>query len=71
MVSAKLVVHIWVSSDSCGEMSAPQVEGEIRVYSYCCTELLPADSHLKQDSYTAKSDTCLLPDPQQVTVIVA
>lgn len=47
LVSAKLVVHIWVVSDLCVEMSAPQVEGEITVHSCYCTELLPLDSHLR------------------------
>lgn len=46
LVSAKLVVQIWLFSNLCGEMSAAQVEGEITVYSRCCTELLPLDSHL-------------------------
>lgn len=61
LFSAKLVVHIWLFSDLCGEMSAPQAEGEISVFMLLNSVSTFTVSPEAQDSHRAKSNTQVPP----------
>lgn len=51
LFSEKLVVHIWLFSDLCGEMSAPQAEGQISVFMLLNSASTFTVSHEAHDSH--------------------